>query len=149
MAGELPVGSLCTTNAVSDTIEQLQYTLGEGPCVDAHQTGQVVVEPDMAHPRSARWLAFTPQAVEAGARAIFAFPLQTDTVRLGALDLYRNEPGPLDDDQHADAMVMAELITDWVLETQSAAPAGARRGLQPRRAQRGRSDLRPTGRQHH
>jgi hypothetical protein len=31
MSGDIPRGSLCTTNAVSQLIEELQYTLGEGP----------------------------------------------------------------------------------------------------------------------
>jgi GAF domain len=125
MAGELPVGSLCTTNEVSDRIEELQYTLGEGPCVEAFHQSRVVLEPDLADPRTRRWLAFTPQAVEAGVRAMFAFPLQVGTARLGALNLYRDGPGPLSDDQHADAMAIAELIAVWILDRQANAPAGS------------------------
>jgi hypothetical protein len=71
MSGDVPRGSLCTTNAVSALIEDLQYTLGEGPCVDAYKQDRVVLEPDLAHPRTARWFAFAPKAVEAGARAVF------------------------------------------------------------------------------
>jgi hypothetical protein len=125
MAGELPVGSLCTTDEVSDRIEELQYTLGEGPCVEAFHESRVVVEPDMADPRTRRWLAFTPQAVEAGVRAMFAFPLQVGDARLGALDLYRDGPGPLSDEQHTDAMTIAELIAAWILDRQANAPAGS------------------------
>jgi hypothetical protein len=125
MSGDLPVGSLCTTNDVSNLIEELQYTLGEGPCVDAYQQSRVVVEPDLAHPTTPRWLAFTPPAVRAGVRAVFGFPLQVGTVRLGALNLYRDRPGPLSDDQHADAMAMADVIANWVLDVQVNAPAGS------------------------
>jgi hypothetical protein len=39
MSGDVPRGSLCTTNDVSQLIEDLQYTLGEGPCLDAYQRG--------------------------------------------------------------------------------------------------------------
>jgi len=42
-------------------------------------------------------------------RAIFGFPFQVGAIRLGALNLYRDRPGPLSDDQHADALVMAML----------------------------------------
>ncbi len=125
MSGDVPRGSLCTTNAVSNLIEELQFTLGEGPCVDAHHQSRVVLEPDLAHPASSRWLAFTPPAVEAGVRAIFAFPLQVGMVRLGALDLYRDGTGSLSDDQHADSLVMADLIANWVLNVQANAPPGA------------------------
>jgi hypothetical protein len=125
MSGDVPRGSLCTTNSVSDLIEELQFTLGEGPCVDAYTGSDVVAEPDLAQPGTPRWPAFSRQAVEAGVGAVFAFPLQVGTVRLGALDLYRDGPGPLSDDQHADALVLAEVMATWVLDVQANAPAGA------------------------
>jgi hypothetical protein len=83
MSGEIPRGSLCTSNEVSQLIEELQYTLGEGPYVDAYQQDRVVAEPDLADPMTRRWLAFTPPALQAGARAVFGFPLRVGTVRLG------------------------------------------------------------------
>ncbi len=87
-------------------IEELQYTLGEGPCIDAHQTGTAVAEPDLVAPAVPRWPAFTPKAVDAGARAIFGFPVRIGAARIGALNLYRERTGPLSDDQHADALVL-------------------------------------------
>ncbi|HZU72207.1 MAG TPA: GAF and ANTAR domain-containing protein [Acidimicrobiales bacterium] len=125
MSGDVPRGSLCTTNAVSALIEELQYTLGEGPCIDAYQQDAVVIEPDLADPRTPRWVAFTPRAVEAGARAVFGFPLRAGAVRLGALNIYQDHPGPLSNDQHADALVMADVVAHWVLDVQAEAPPGA------------------------
>ena len=125
MAGDVPQGSLCTANEASSVIEELQFTLGEGPCVDAYHHDEVVLEPDLADPATPRWLAFTPRAVEAGARAVFGFPLRVGSVRLGALNLYQDRPGSLSDDQHADALVMADVMAHWVLETQAGAPPGA------------------------
>jgi hypothetical protein len=125
MSGDVPRGSLCTTNEVSDLIEQLQYVLGEGPCVDAYQQDWPVLEPDLANPQTSRWPAFAGQAVEAGAAAVFGFPLQVGSVRLGALNLYCDEPGPLTDDQHADAIVLADLVAQSVLVLQAGAPPGA------------------------
>ena len=125
MSGDVPQGSLCTTNEVSSAIEELQYTLGEGPCVDAYQHGEVVLEPDLAAPAVPRWLAFSPRAVEAGARGVFGFPVRVGSARLGALNLYQDRPGPLSDDQHADALVMADVVARWVLDAQADAPAGA------------------------
>ena len=94
MSGDVPSGSVCSTNEVSDLIEQLQYELGEGPCVDAFHQDRPVLEPDLAHPSTPRWLAFSGPAVTAGALAVFGFPLQLGAVRLGALNLYRDRPGP-------------------------------------------------------
>jgi hypothetical protein len=113
---------LCTTDEVSQLIEELQYTLGEGPCVDAYQQDKVVAEPDLADPVTRRWPAFTPPALQAGVRAVFGFPLRVGTVHLGALNLYRDLPGPLTGDQHADALVVADVAARWVLEAQAGAP---------------------------
>ena len=55
---------------------------------------------------------------------MFAFPLRDGTARLGALNLYQDRPGPLSDDGHADALVMAEVIAHWVLDAQAAAVHG-------------------------
>jgi len=124
MSGEIPRGSFCSSNPVSNLIEELQFTLGEGPCVDAYQQDRPVLEPDLLGPEAMRWPAFTPSAVEAGVRAIFGFPLRVGAIRLGALNLYRDRPGPLGDDEHADALVMAEVAALSILEVQADAPAG-------------------------
>ena len=50
LTGDVPRGSVCTTNAVSALIEELQYTLGEGPCIDAHRLHAPVIEPDLSRP---------------------------------------------------------------------------------------------------
>jgi hypothetical protein len=125
MSGDIPRGSLCTTNDVSHLIEELQYALGEGPCVDAYREDRVVAEPDLADAVTHRWPAFTPPALQAGVRALFGFPLRVGAVRLGALNLYRNWPGPLSADQHADALVVADVAARWVLEAQAGAECGA------------------------
>jgi hypothetical protein len=109
---------------VSNLIEELQYTLGEGPCIDAYHRNQVVLEPDLADPVNPRWLAFSPRAVEAGARAVFGFPLRAGPSRLGALNLYQDRPGPLSNDQREDATAMADVISQWVLAAQADAPEG-------------------------
>jgi hypothetical protein len=124
MASERQRGSVCSSNEVSAKIEDLQYTLGEGPCVDAYQQDRPVLEPDMVDPVFARWLAFTPAAIAAGVRAVFGFPMHVGTVRLGALNLYRDQPGELNDEQHADALVMAGVAARAVLSLQAHAPRG-------------------------
>ncbi len=124
MSGDLAQGSLCSSNAVSRLIEELQYTLGEGPCVDAYHQDRPVLEPDLADPIESRWPGFTGPAAAAGARAVFGFPLQVGAVRLGALNLYRDQAGPLNSDQHADARVMAGVAARAVLATQAQAPVG-------------------------
>ena len=122
MSGDVPAGSLATTNEVSALIEELQYAFGEGPCVDAYHQDRVVHEANLADPATGRWLAFTPPALAAGVRAVFGFPLRVGGVRLGALNLYRDRPGPLSMEQHADALAMADVVARWVLAVQADAP---------------------------
>lgn len=123
MDGEVPRGSICTTDRVSELIEQLQYDLGQGPCIDAHAKGTSVLEPDLADPVRVRWMAFTEPAVTAGARAVFGFPLRVGGARLGAMNLYNTRPGALSDEQHANALVMADVASQMLLLLQAnAAP---------------------------
>ena len=124
MSGDVPRGSLCTTNGVSDLIEQLQFSLGEGPCIDAYKRDRPILEPDLADPEVARWPAFRGPVVDAGVRGVFGFPLRVGAIRLGALNLYSDRPGILTFDQHADALVMADVVAQSVLGLQGNAPLG-------------------------
>ena len=124
MSGDTQRGSVCSTDAVSARIEQLQYELGEGPCLDAYHSDRPVLEPDLADPQTPRWPAFTGPALAAGARAVFGFPMQVGAVRLGALNLYSDGPGPLTDDRHADTLLMADIAAQALLLLQAGAPAG-------------------------
>lgn len=125
LADGVPQASLCTTGPLAALIEELQYTLGEGPCIDAHQTGVVIAEPDLATPATFRWPAFAPQILAAGAHAIFGFPVRIGAARIGALNLYRDRAGPLSDDQHANALVMADVIARTLLSPQAPAEPGS------------------------
>jgi hypothetical protein len=120
-----PRGSICTTNEASAVLETLQYDLGEGPCVDAYVQGRTVLEPDLVEPQEVRWPAFRGPAIDAGARAVFGFPMQVGGVRLGALNLHRTAPGPLTDDQYNDALLVADVAAHAVIAMQADAPPGA------------------------
>ncbi len=125
MTGDTQQGSVCSSNDVSALIEELQFTLGEGPCVDVHMEDRPVLEADLADPAVPRWLAFAPPAVAAGARAVFGFPLRVGGARLGALNLYRDRPGPMSDEQYADSLVLAGVAARAVLAMQAHAPPAA------------------------
>ncbi len=125
MSGDLPRGSGCTSSAMGQDVAELQFTLGEGPCIDAFREDRPVLEPSLADSGVMRWVAFAAPAVEAGVLAVFAFPLRVGAVRLGALNLCNDRPGPLTFDQHADALVMADVAARALLATQAEAPPGA------------------------
>jgi len=125
LTGDTPQGSVCTTNDVSALIEELQYTLGEGPCIDAHRLHAAVIEPNLAAPSTARWAEFSRSALDAGVRAVFGFPVSVGDVHVGALNLYRDRPGPLTDDQHADAVILANVAARSIIGMQADAAPGA------------------------
>ncbi|MGH8929182.1 MAG: GAF and ANTAR domain-containing protein [Egibacteraceae bacterium] len=106
-------------------VEALQDVTGQGPCLEAYRTGRVVLEPDLAEEGMRRWPDFAARAVEAGVRAAFSFPLGVDELRIGALDLYRDRPGPLAAPHIADAVVLAEVTRQTILDVQALAPPGA------------------------
>jgi len=124
MSGDHPGGSFWASDRQSTFIEQLQLTLGEGPCIDAYQQDRPVLEPCLAEPSSPRWLGFTGPAVAAGVQAVFGFPLHLGAVRLGALALSSDRPGRLSGEQHADALVVAEIVAQTVLMLQARASPG-------------------------
>jgi hypothetical protein len=104
------------SNPVSERIEELQMVLGEGPCVDAFSAGQPVLASDLDQAAWVRrWPAFAPEALAAGARALFALPLQIGAARVGVMDLHRDAPGWLQGVELADALVFADATTQALL----------------------------------
>ena len=116
-------GTLGLSDPTVGVVEELQFTLGEGPCVDAYHLARPISEPSLEHPVSARWPLFAGPAVRAGVAAIFAFPLQIGAIQLGALDVYLDHPADLSQDQFVDAQILATVITNAVLELLAAKPA--------------------------
>lgn len=113
-----PAGSVAVTDGPAAVMEELQFTLGEGPCVDSSRTGRPVLQPDLASTGPARWPGFTEGALEAGIKAIFAFPLRVGGIRLGVLDLYRDVAGLLSADEEAEALSFADAATTLLLHLQ-------------------------------
>jgi hypothetical protein len=105
-------------------MEDLQFTLGEGPGLDAHATGRPVFAADLGGPEQVQWSEFTPAALRGGLQGVFSFPLRVDSVRLGALDLSRPAAGALSHQQCIDGAVLACVVTRRLLAAQSGAPAG-------------------------
>jgi len=123
--GDLPKASLCASGAGARLLAGLQFTCGEGPGIDAHRLGGPVAEPDLELPVLARWPAFAPPALAGGARAVFGFPLRIGAVRVGSLTLHQARPGPLDDEQHADALAVSDAAVRVVLGFHAGSPPGS------------------------
>src|SRR5271157_5478405 len=110
------------TDEVSEQLAELEVTLGEGPCRDASTSGGPVLASDLAEMQAVRrWPVFAPAACQAGAAAIFAFPLQVGAIRTGIMGLYRERPGSLSAFQLGDALIFADTATLLLLDAQSQA----------------------------
>jgi len=109
--------TLCATDATAELLEDLQFSLGEGACVEAALTGRPVLVPDLQHTTGAsRWPIFAAAVVEqSDVGALFAVPLQWTTINLGVLDLYRKVPSSLSDAQLRDAMSAADMAALMLL----------------------------------
>ena len=103
------------TEGASARLDDLQFTLGQGPGVDVAASGELVLEPDLHSVPAQRWPAFTPAALELGVQAIFAVPLQIGVIRLGVLLAHRDAPGTMSDGALADLLVFASAATGVLL----------------------------------
>lgn len=114
-----PAGVVAATDGPAATMEELQFTLGEGPCVDSSRSGRPVLQPDLALTGPPLWPGFSAGALEAGIAAIFALPLRVGGIRLGVLDLYRDQPGPLEEKHLTEALHYADAATAVLLHLQA------------------------------
>ena len=100
-------------------VEDLQFALGQGSCLEAFRMGRVVFEPDLPQVPADRWPVFARAERFLGARAVFVLPMQLGAIRVGVLYLYRESLGVLSAEQLADSFDLAGLAMLCVLEAQS------------------------------
>ncbi|MEX2533536.1 MAG: GAF and ANTAR domain-containing protein [Nitriliruptoraceae bacterium] len=93
--------------------DTLQADLGEGPSFDAHRLGWPIIVENLS--RDSTWPAFSRAATDHGLRAMFAFPLRSGAMKLGALTLSRPVAGGLDPQLYTDALIYARLGLDLLL----------------------------------
>ena len=108
---------IAASNDTVTFIETLQNELDEGPCLEAYRTGEPVAVTDLS--TDTRFTRFSARAADRGMAAVFTFPMRLDDHRLGAVDLYRDTPGPLADDDSAAAQVLADVAAGFLFNAQA------------------------------
>jgi hypothetical protein len=111
--------TVCASEGGQDG-ETLQFDLGEGPSYTAHRTGWPVQVPDLE--RDDTWPAFAEAAAGVGLRAVFAFPLRSGSIGLGAMTLYQHVAGELTSEQYADALVVSRFALNLFTSLQAGRP---------------------------
>lgn len=104
-----PTGTLGASSETARVYDELQFTLGEGPCLESISRKAPVLVVDLAESGERRWPAFGPAMLAHHVRGIYAMPVVVAGEYIGALDLFRQRPGRLDDEELAGATVAAEL----------------------------------------
>ena len=109
-------GTFGSSGAMSRRLDEYQFTYGEGPCLDAVATGRPVLVGDVGAASDQRWPAFSQAALDSGVHAVFALPVALAQAPIGALDLFRNEAGPLSEIGLEGGLWAAELAALPFLE---------------------------------
>lgn len=122
VGGQMMAAASSTSSAM---IEELQFALGEGPCLTAFETRRPVLVPDLAHAAKTTWPAYAPAAYQHGVRAVFAFPLQVGVARVGALDVYRDVVGGLSTWTMSRALGYADAAMQTMLQAQQDGETGS------------------------
>ena len=99
----------------SAAVDDLQFTVGEGPCHDALRTGRPVHSSNLG--TETRWPGYCSAAQEHEVLSVYAFPLQVGAVSLGVLDLYDSRPRVLDEQDFGLSLAYAEVATESLLHS--------------------------------
>jgi hypothetical protein len=118
-------GFAVASDPASQHLEELQFTLGEGPCLDAIASRSPVLVAEISAVELRRWPIYAAAVREHAVRSVFAFPLRTGPVGLGVLDVFRAQAGPMTRDDVAQSLTFAEIARTTMLDGQDIAPAGA------------------------
>ena len=101
-------------------LELAQLQNAEGPCLDAYNTGRAVQRADL-NDGDPRWPSFTAAARAHGFESVQALPMRLREQRLGAVNLFSTEPGPLDADTVALGQALADAATIGIVHQRALA----------------------------
>src|SRR5579872_1778499 len=111
--GELRLAAASTEEA--GLLELFQLQNDQGPCLECFRTGRAVTAGDLAGP-DRRWPRFADAAARSGFRAVEALPMRLRDQVIGALNLFRAEPGPLDPADLRIGQALADVATIGLLQ---------------------------------
>jgi hypothetical protein len=113
--------TLGASGPIARVLDELQFTLGEGPGLDAVSRRAAVLVTDLAEADgTTRWPTYRRAIHVRGIRLVYAIPIGIAGHYIDALTLFRAHPGMLSAQQLTDALVAAELAEMPILDLTSA-----------------------------
>lgn len=106
-----------TSSEEGRLLEFLQLQNDEGACVEAYQTGQLVVADDLND--DDRWPAWGPAALKLGFRSVTSLPLRLREDTIGAMNLFGRDAGHLRGEDLYAARAIAQMTTTGILQHQA------------------------------
>ena len=97
-------------------LELFEVQNDDGPCLDCYASGEPVVVDDLAVDQPPTWPRFGAEATAAGFRSVVALPLRLRNETIGALNLFRAHPGPLEEGDRSLAQALADVATIGILQ---------------------------------
>ncbi|MFJ6696540.1 ANTAR domain-containing protein [Streptomyces sp. NPDC091272] len=102
---------------LSTRLDDLQFTLGEGPSYVATRDGALCLVTDVRRSPGPCWPAFVPGALELGVQSVFAFPLRLGALRIGSLTGHRREARGMVEESVDAALQICDALTMFVLSS--------------------------------
>jgi transcriptional regulator with GAF, ATPase, and Fis domain len=99
-------------------LELFQLQTDEGPCPECFHTGRAVAVADLTT-ASDRWPRFVAEARQIGFASVHALPMRLRTDVIGALNLFGNAPGALDEDTIRLGQALADVATIGLLQARA------------------------------
>ena len=114
--GELQV--VAASSEAARLLESFQLQNDQGPCLECFRSGQPVSAADLTA-EADRWPRFAASAQQAGFAAVQALPMRLRDQVIGALNLFRAEPGAFDPGAVDIGQALADVATISLLHERS------------------------------
>lgn len=118
-------GVVASADERSFLLDELQFSLGEGPSHDAFTMRRPVLIADLESSEGHSWPIYSAGALESGVSGVFAFPLHIGATSFGVFTVYTSGNGGLDHDLLGMALTFAEIATEILLDGDSAPADGS------------------------
>lgn len=118
-------GFAVASDSARQRLAELQFMLGEGPCLEAIATGRPVLIADVDDGAASRWPMYVSAVQQHGVRSVFAFPLRTGATSFGVMNVFRTRAGQMTQEDIAQSLTFVEIARTTLLDGQHDAADGA------------------------